>query len=387
MATHFFVDFVDFFWFRRFRRFFRRFRRFRRFFSSFSSILFVDFVDFLSSISSISFRRFRRLRRFVSSIPSISKSSTEKCLAYSGTFGVNCGIALWLSVCSLLPNPPPNFPVFSPVFLLLRTFSGDFPKPSPHHDSMCLLPCIHFYQSRIFFCRVCFLCLCPRCAFRYPPTSFAALPVNFVTSSGLCGFALSVSFCIAPWFLFVFPLLVWDVFVGVLPFPFQTHTLFSRCIARASVVVLAPSPPCMDFVNQSILLCQCFHACLYNSLCLPHVTLCLFLIVSFFFLPGPPSHVYLPVVLPSKALLRNLSQITSMKTRAAVFSTCSRSLKTWGGLLVQKFHGNLHEAALGWQALRWMVGGYCGHLLLEAPKLLDLTPLLPWASVAGIAYF
>ena len=34
-----------------------------------------------------------------------------------------------------------------------------------------------------------------------------------------------------------------------------------------------------------------------------------------------------------------------------------------------------------------MVGGFCGHLLLEAPKLifLDLTPFLPWASVAGTA--
>ena len=78
----------------------------------------------------------------------------------------------------------------------------------------------------------------------------------------------------------------------------------------------------------------------------PMLLFCQFLIVSFF-LPGPPSYMCLPVVLPSKALLRNLGQIASMKTRATIFSTCSRSLKTWGGLLVQKLHGNLHEAVLG----------------------------------------
>ena len=127
----------------------------------------------------------------------------------------------------------------------------------------------------------------------------------------------------------------------------HTHTLLSRCVARASVVVLTPSPSCVDFVNQSVLLCQYFHACIYVSLCLPHVTFCQFFVVSFFFLPGPPSYMCLPAVLPSKALLRNLNQIASMKTRATVFSTCSQSLKTWGGLLVQKFHGNLHEAVLG----------------------------------------
>ena len=35
-----------------------------------------------------------------------------------------------------------------------------------------------------------------------------------------------------------------------------------------------------------------------------------------------------------------------------------------------------------------MLDGLYGHLLLEAPKLilLDLTPFLPWASVAGIAH-
>ena len=106
-------------------------------------------------------------------------------------------------------------------------------------------------------------------------------------------------------------------------------------------------PLLCGFVNQSVLLCQCFNACLYVFLCLPHVTFCQFFVVSFFFLPGPPSYMCLPVVLPSKALLRNLSQIASMKTRATIFSTCSRPPKTWGGLLVQKFHGNLHEAVLG----------------------------------------
>ena len=106
-------------------------------------------------------------------------------------------------------------------------------------------------------------------------------------------------------------------------------------------------PLLYDFVDQSVLLCQRSHACLYISLCVPHVAFCLFLTVSFFFLPGPPSYMRLPVVLPSKALLRNLSQIASMKTRATIFSTCSRSLKTWGSLLVQKLHGNLHEAVLG----------------------------------------
>ena len=171
----------------------RRFRRFCSSISSFSSIFFVDFVVFVdffrrffSSISSISFRRFRRFRRFFSSISSISKSSTEKCLAYSGAFGVNCGIALWQSFCGLLsnpPNPPSELPCFQSCFFprkdFFRGLSQVLSSPRLH-----VLVAMHslFYQSRTPFFRISFLCLCPRCVFRYPPTSLAALRVNFVTS-------------------------------------------------------------------------------------------------------------------------------------------------------------------------------------------------------------
>ena len=70
VAAQFLIDFVVFV---------RRFHRFHRFFVDSVDFVvfvdfFVDFVDFLSSIFS-----------------SISISSTEKCLAYSGTFGINCG--------------------------------------------------------------------------------------------------------------------------------------------------------------------------------------------------------------------------------------------------------------------------------------------------------
>ena len=97
------------------------------------------------------------------------------------------------------------------------------------------------------------------------------------------------------------------------------HTPSSRGAFPAPLLLFSHlPPPCMDFVNQSVLLCQCFHACLYTSLRAPRVSFCLFLIVSFF-LPGPPSYMCLPVVLPAKALLCNLSQIASTKTRATIF--------------------------------------------------------------------
>ena len=104
-------------------------------FSSISSFFFRRFrcfVDF-SSTSSISFRRFRRFRLLFLFVDFVdSKNSTEKCLACSGKFGVNSSHC-YLAVLSGPPNPLSSFPVFSPAFFHLRTFSGESPKSSPHY--------------------------------------------------------------------------------------------------------------------------------------------------------------------------------------------------------------------------------------------------------------
>ena len=170
---------------------FRRFRRFCSSISSFSSIFFVDFVDFvvfvdffvdfvdflssISSFSSIFFVDFVDLKKFHGKLFGVFRRIRGQLW--------HCSLAVFLrSPLSNPPNPPNELPCFQSCFVPGKDFLGDFPKSSPHHDSMCLLPCIHLYQARTPFFRTSFLCLCPRCAFRYPPTSLAALRVNFVTS-------------------------------------------------------------------------------------------------------------------------------------------------------------------------------------------------------------
>ena len=88
-----------------------------------------------------------------------------------------------------------------------------------------------------------------------PPSSLSVSYVSICFHKlffGLYGCALSVSFCIAPWSLFVFLSLFGTFLWACCRFPSRhTHTLLSRCIARASVVVLTPSPSCVDLsINQ-----------------------------------------------------------------------------------------------------------------------------------------
>ena len=247
-----------------------------------------------------------------------------------------------------------------------------------------MLPSFTFTNRGFLFFRISFLCLCPRCAFRYPPTSLAALRVNFVNSfpaalvlfslatilstlrlassrpphcssqlqrlhrrDFLCSISTLRALTRTPQkFQIHFPCLPYPS--ALVMFQFVSTNDFLACMALHCLFLSASlhgpclfSSPCLGrFCGHAAVslpdththpplavhcprLCCCSHIfpllygfCQSVSFALPVLSClplcflvfapCYFLSVlhcSFFFLPGPPSYMCLPVVLPSIAIL------------------------------------------------------------------------------------